>query len=63
MRLNQITAPTTDLAASAAFYKALGFRQIVAADHYARFEAPDGDATFSIHMQERMPAGDGVVIY
>jgi len=48
-RLNQITVPTSDYAASCAFYTALGLTQIVAtADaHYARFEAAGG-ATLSI---------------
>lgn len=50
MRLNQVTLPATDIAASAAFWRTLGFRQIVAADHYCRFVAPDGDATLSIHL-------------
>ncbi|MBL8548353.1 MAG: VOC family protein [Hyphomonadaceae bacterium] len=61
MRLNQITVPAGDIAASAAFYKTLGFRQIVAAAHYARFEAPEGDATFSIALDQG--AVGGTVVY
>lgn len=54
MRLNQITASARDLAASTAFYQALGLRLIVQSDHYVRFECPEGDggapATFSLHL-------------
>jgi catechol 2,3-dioxygenase-like lactoylglutathione lyase family enzyme len=50
MRLNQVTVGATDTAASVAFYKTLGLRLIVdSAPHYARFELPDGEATFSLH--------------
>jgi len=59
VRLNQVTLPATDIAASAAFWRTLGFRQIVAADHYCRFVAPDGDATLSIHLGGA--AGDAAV--
>ncbi|WP_194952850.1 bifunctional hydroxymethylpyrimidine kinase/phosphomethylpyrimidine kinase [Sphingopyxis solisilvae] len=53
--LNQITLPTSDYAASVAFYKQMGLTQIVdSADNgYARFEATNG-VTLSIHV------GDGV---
>jgi catechol 2,3-dioxygenase-like lactoylglutathione lyase family enzyme len=59
MRLNQITLPATDIAASAAFWRTLGFRQIVAAEHYCRFVAPDGEASLSIHLGGA--AGDAAV--
>lgn len=53
MRLNQVTASARDLAASTAFYLALGLKLIVRSDHYVRFECPDADggepATFSLH--------------
>lgn len=49
LRLNQITAPATDLPASVDFYKALGLKLIVLSPHYARFELPEGEATFSLH--------------
>ena len=64
MNLNQVTLPTLDLERSAAFYRALGFVQIVASPpRYARFECPDGGATFSLHLVPAMPAGSGVVVY
>lgn len=50
MRLNQITAAATDLDASITFYQLLGLRLIVKSPHYARFELPDGEATFSLHI-------------
>ena len=41
--LNQVTLPSTDVARSAAFYRALGFTQIVSKlPSYARFECPSG---------------------
>lgn len=53
MKLNQVTAAARDLAASTAFYEALGLRLIVQAEHYVRFECPEADggepATFSLH--------------
>lgn len=52
MRLNQVTVPAHDLTASIAFYETLGLRLIVRSEHYARFEAPRGEATFSLHLTE-----------
>lgn len=52
MRLNQVTAATTDLDASIAFYQTLGLRLIVKSPHYARFELPRGEATFSLHIAD-----------
>jgi catechol 2,3-dioxygenase-like lactoylglutathione lyase family enzyme len=50
MRLNQVTAAATDLDASIAFYELLGLKPIVKSPHYARFELPSGEATFSLHI-------------
>lgn len=61
MKLNQVTVPATDMARSIAFYETLGFRLIVKADHYARFEIEDGEATFSLHLGEA--AGNGPSLY
>lgn len=49
MRLNQVTAAASDLDASIAFYRLLGLKLIVKSPHYARFELPAGEATFSLH--------------
>jgi len=64
MNLNQVTVPSLDLSKSVPFYQKLGLRLIVdAPPHYARFECPDGDATFSIHQVEKLPEGDGIYVY
>ena len=63
MRLNQVTAPATDLAASIAFYQALGLKLIVRSEHYARFELPDGDSTFSLHLAPTVARDGAPVIY
>lgn len=52
MRLNQVTVAAYDLAASIAFYELLGLKLIVRNDHYARFELPAGESTFSLHTVE-----------
>ncbi|MCH2033600.1 MAG: VOC family protein [Tenacibaculum sp.] len=64
MNLNQITVPSLDLTKSIPFYEKLGLKLIVKAlPHYARFECSDGDSTFSIHLVEELPQGDGVYVY
>lgn len=63
MDLNQVTLPALDIQRSAEFYRELGFRQIVDSPHYARFECPDGDATFSIHVVDALAADTGVTVY
>ena len=64
MDLNQVTLPSTDVARSAAFYRALGFTQIVSSlPSYARFECPVGGTTFSLHHVAAVPKNSGVVVY
>lgn len=64
MNLNQVTVPCTDLAASVAFYRTLGLRQIVSSPpDYARFECPVGDSTFSLHRTSGAARDGGVVVY
>lgn len=64
MNLNQVTIPSRNVKASIAFYNTLGLHLIVEAlPHYARFECPSGDATFSIHQIETIEKGEGVVVY
>ena len=64
MNLNQITVPSIDLNKSIPFYEKLGLKLIVRAlPHYARFECPDGNSTFSIHLVEELPKGDGISVY
>lgn len=64
MRLNQVTVPALDIERSIAFYQTLGLRLIVKAEHYARFELPDGEATFSLHLTTDVAgAGNGPSVY
>lgn len=64
MNLNQITVPSLDLTKSIPFYEKLGLKLIVKAlPHYARFECPDGNATFSIHQTDALPKGEGIYVY
>jgi hydroxymethylpyrimidine/phosphomethylpyrimidine kinase len=63
VRLNQITIPCHDYAASVRFYKALGLQQIVdSPPDYARFET-DAGTTLSLHRTETGPAAADVVVY
>lgn len=64
MNLNQITVPSIDLTKSIPFYEKLGLKLIVKAlPYYARFECPNGDATFSIHRVEKLRSGEGIYLY
>jgi len=64
VRLNQVTVPALDIERSTAFYQTLGLRLIVQAAHYARFELPDGEATFSLHLTgDAKGAANGASIY
>lgn len=62
MRLNQVTVPLTDYAASVAFYRALGLTLIVdAPPDYARFET-EGGASFSVQRGAH-PGSRATVVY
>mgnify|MGYP001330822542 CR=1 FL=1 len=64
MNLNQITVPVTNLERSIAFYETLGLVLIVnAPPHYARFECPEGETTFSLHLEDKTPGTPGPWIY
>ena len=52
MELNQVTLPVQDMPQAVQFYLTLGFTQIVDTPHYARFSCPDGDATFSLSLED-----------
>ena len=63
MRLNQVTVPLTDYAASVACYQKLGLKLIVdSPPRYARFEMPESDggapSTFSIEQDDGWKGGD-----
>ena len=63
MNLNQVTLPASDVAASVAFYQRFGCELIVDAPHYARFKAPKGESTFSVHKTDAPTAESHVVVY
>ena len=64
MNLNQVTVPSTNVARSAEFYRRLGLIQIVEdLPGYARFECPDGDATFSVERADPRPGDSAIVVY
>ena len=63
MNLNQVTVPAKDIAESVDFYRRLGLIQIVDSPHYARFECPIGEATFSVHAAEQTPVNSATTVY
>jgi catechol 2,3-dioxygenase-like lactoylglutathione lyase family enzyme len=64
MNLNQVTIPSLSVEKAVSFYKKLGLHLIVdARPRYVRFELPEGDATFSIHLVDELPKGDGIAVY
>ena len=64
MNLNQVTLPSTDVPRAVTFYRNLGFTLIVdSPPQYARFECPEGDATFSLHFGDAAIADPGVIVY
>jgi len=62
VNLNQVTLPVNNMEESSKFYRNLGFTQIVDTPHYARFECPEGDSTFSLSLESSNIVG-GTVIY
>ena len=64
MNLNQVTVPSVNVERSIKFYKSLGLNLIVEAlPHYAGFECPQGGSTFSVHLVDKLPANNGVMVY
>lgn len=63
MRLNQITLPAVDIPASVEFYRALGFELIVSSPHYARFRAPVGGTSLSVHVTDAVPDRSLATVY
>lgn len=63
MNLNQITVPTLDVERAIVFYETLGLELIAKSPHYARFVCPEGGASFSIHIVEQLPKGEGIFVY
>jgi len=64
LRLNHVTLMVSDVEASVDFYARLGLTQIVANyPDYARFVAPEGDATLSLYRVGRSPSDPAVNIH
>ncbi|MEJ2418791.1 MAG: VOC family protein [Exilibacterium sp.] len=53
MNMNQVTLPVLDMKEANDFYRRMGFLQIVDTPHYARFECPEGEATFSLSLEDK----------
>jgi len=62
MNLNQVTLPVQEMQRAVDFYMLLGFTQIVDTPHYARFECPDGNSTFSLSLDTNSYE-HGAIIY
>lgn len=63
MQLNQVTVAVTDIERAIAFYKLLGLKLIVHSPHYARFIVAGNNATFSIHIADKVTAPQTVVYF
>lgn len=62
MNMNQVTLPVHDMPLATAFYRRLGFLQIVDTPHYARFECEPNGSTFSLSLTTES-FRNGAVIY
>lgn len=62
MNLNQVTLPVNDMTKASEFYIQLGFLQIVDTPHYARFQCPTGNSTFSLSL-DSSEFSNGSIIY
>lgn len=63
MNLNQVTVPALNVASSVDFYRLLGLELIVSSPQYARFQCPDGESSFSVHLVGEIPIQPQTVVY
>lgn len=63
VNLNQVTVPALNVAASVDFYCRLGLELIVSSPHYARFQCPKGESSFSVHLASELPGPSQTVVY
>jgi catechol 2,3-dioxygenase-like lactoylglutathione lyase family enzyme len=63
MNLNQITLPVSDMKQATDFYQTLGFTLIVDTPHYARFECPQGDSSFSLSIRQQAFQNASVIYF
>ena len=63
MNLNQVTLPVNDMDRATAFYREMGFLQIVDTPHYARFACTEGDSTFSLSLDKDVVENPSVIYF
>ena len=63
MDLNQVTVQSIDIGESISFYKDLGLTLIVQSDDYARFECPNGNSTFSVHLVQELKPSNTIIYF
>jgi catechol 2,3-dioxygenase-like lactoylglutathione lyase family enzyme len=64
MNLNQVTIYSDKPVETVEFFKKLGLTVIVdSLPRYARLECPDGDATLSVNIADRVTPVNNVVLY
>ena len=63
MDLNQVTLPVWNMDEATDFYRRMGFLQIVDTPHYARFECPEGNSTFSLSLEEGDISNSSVIYF
>ncbi|ALM90508.1 MULTISPECIES: VOC family protein [Alteromonas] len=63
MELNQVTLPVSNMDDAVGFYLKLGFTQIVDTPHYARFSCPNGNATFSLSLENEVFENKSVIYF
>lgn len=63
MNLNQVTLPVSNMQEGVSFYQQIGFTLIVDTPHYARFECPEGESTFSLSLEEKTIANSSVIYF
>jgi len=63
MRMNQVTFPVYEMGAATEFYQKMGFELIVDTPHYARFHCQDGDASFSLSLQEKSEKNTSTIYF
>ena len=63
MNMNQVTLPANDMGKTTEFYRLMGFLQIVDTPHYARFVCTEGNATFSVSLNETTVENPSVIYF
>lgn len=61
MNMNQVMLPVSNMDEATDFYRRMGFLQIVDTPHYARFECPEGQSTFSLFLEKKKCLNGSVI--